>query len=402
MKLTATGVRNLKAGPRIYKRADGRGLYIEVHPNGAKYWRQKYRYRGKEKRLSLGTYPDTSLAEARASAKEIRNQLKSGMDPSAHRKAQKNPAGLTFEAIALEWLGKQEDHWAESHSKRVKAQLRNDLFPFIGNIPISSLSPMDVLAALRRIEDRGAIETAHRARQKCGEVFRYAVATGRAERDVTQDLKGALRPVKGNRRAAITEPKSVGALLRAIDGYEGQPSVMYALRLLPLVFVRPGELRFAEWRDFDLTAAMWRIPAHRTKLRREHLVPLSRQALEIIEELKPLTGPDGLLFPGIRSTARPISDNTLNAALRRLGYSKEDMTAHGFRAVASTLLNEQGWNRDAIERQLAHAPRDEVRAAYHRSEHLEERTRMMQEWADHLDWLKSLHLKSQPGEAHHL
>jgi integrase len=267
--------------------------------------------------------------------------------------------------------------------------LEQGIFPWLGAKPIREIAAPDLLAALRRIEERGAIETAHRTKQACGQVFRYAVATGRAERDPTGDLRGAIPPANGKRFATITEPKAVGKLLRAIEGYEGSFIVRCALRLAPLVFVRPGELRTAEWAEFDLERAEWRIPGEKMKMKSPHMVPLSRQALEVLGELHPLTGSGRYLFPGERSKDRPMSSNTVNAALRRMGYGSDEMTGHGFRAMACSILNEQGWNPDAIERQLAHAERSKVRAAYLRSEYLDERRRMMQAWADYLDGLKN-------------
>ena len=388
MPLTAKAIENAKPRDRAYRLHDGRGMYLEVTPKGGKLWRIKYRIGGKEKRLSLGTFPETSLAQARDRRKTIREQLQDGIDPSAARKATKQAAENTFRALALEWLTQQGSVWTADYTAQVRRRIEEDLFPRIGDKGIEEITAPVLLEALRRVERRGAVETAHRLLQKCGQIFRYGIVTGRGTRDVAADLRGALPPVKGGKRAAITDPAGVGQLLRAIDGYVGQPQVMYALRLLPYVFVRPGELRSAEWAEIDLEEAMWRIPAQKMKLRREHLVPLSTRAVELLRALKPITGDGRLVFPGLRSKARPISENTLNAALRRLGYSTDDMTSHGFRAVASTLLNEQGWPADAIERQLAHAPRDEVRAAYHRAEHLETRKKMMQAWADYLDVLR--------------
>ena len=307
-----------------------------------------------------------------------------GLDPGQEKR---KADGNTFQAVALEWFVKRSPKWVPSHSVRIRKRLEKDLFPHLGARRIAELKAPDLLVALRRIEARGAIETAHRALQNCGEIFRYAIATGRAERDWAADLRGALESPKEKHHASITDPKKVGALLRAIASYAGTSGVRRALQLAPLTFVRPGELRKAEWTEFDLEAAEWRIPGARMKMREQHLVPLSVQAVSALRELHEYTGRGRYVFPGARSSDRPMSDNTVNAALRRLGYGKEEMTGHGFRSMASTLLNEQGWNRDAIERQLAHAERDNVRAAYNFAEHLPERRKMMQAWADYLDRL---------------
>lgn len=397
MPLTDTAIRNAKPGTtpagkptdKPYKLADSGGLYLEVSPKGGKYWRLKYRFEGKEKRLAFGVYPEVTLKEARQKRDEARKKLSQGIDPSAERKATKTAASETFEAIYREWLDKFGPGWAESHKENIMRRIEKDMLPWIGARPIVELKAADLLAALRRIEARGALESAHRTKQAVGQVFRYAVATGRAERDPTADLRGALPPASKGFFAAITEPRAIGELLRAIDGYQGSFVVRCALRLAPLVFVRPGELRAAEWAEIDPERAEWRIPAHRMKMKDAHIVPLSRQALAILDELRPLTGAGRFLFPGERAPNRPISDGTLNAALRRLGYASDEMTGHGFRAMACSLLNEQGWNRDAIERQLAHAERNKVRASYHRAEHLAERRRMMQGWADYLDGLRA-------------
>jgi len=292
--------------------------------------------------------------------------------------------------VAREWFERYSKKWAASHGDRIIRRLERDIFPWIGHRPVGEISAPDLLMVLRRIENRGAIETSHRALQNCSRVFRYSVATGRAERDPSGDLRGALTPVREKHHASITEPKGVGELMRAIEGYQGSVITKCALRLAPLVFVRPGELRRAEWEEFDLEGGEWRIPASRMKAREKHIVPLSRQAVAILRELHAATGDNRFLFPGARTNGRSMSENTVNAALRRLGYSREEMTGHGFRSMASTLLNEQGWNRDAIERQLAHGERNSVRAAYNFAEHLPERRRMMQAWADYLDQLRQV------------
>lgn len=386
--LTDTAVRNAKPREKPYKLADSGALYLLISPGGSKLWRFKYRVDGKEKLLALGAYPEIPLKQARDRRDEARRLLANGVDPGVKRQVEKAAAGDTFEAIAREWFAKFSANWAASHSEKVIRRLELDLFPWLGARPIREIIAPELLSCLRRIEGRGAVDTAHRAHQNCGQVFRYAVATGRADRDPSADLRGALAPVKGGHFASITEPMKVAALLRAIHGYDGSPVVRTALRFTPLTFVRPGELRQAEWVEMNLDAAEWRLTAERMKSRAPHLVPLSRQAVELLREIHPLTGKGQYVFPAATSEFRPMSENTINAALRRLGYSSSDMTAHGFRSMASTLLNEQGWNRDAIERQLAHGERNPVRAAYNYAEHLPERRKMMQAWADYLDGLR--------------
>ena len=393
MALTATSIKNARAVDKPLKLFDGGGLYLLVNTNGSRWWRFKYRYLGKEKLLSFGTYPDISLKEARDRRDEARKQLAAGIDPGEHRKAMKTTLAVrgenSFEIVAREWFAKYSPNWAAGHSDKIIRRLERDIFPWLGGRPIAEITAPDLLATLRRIESRGAIETAHRAQQNCSQVFRYAVATGRAERDSTADLRGALTPVKERHHASITDPKRVGELMRAIDGYRGSFITKCALRLAPLVFVRPGELRKAEWVEFDLDGAEWRIPAARMKAREQHIVPLAKQAVAMLQDLHALTGDKQHVFPGVRTNGRAMSENTVNAALRRLGYAKDEMTGHGFRSMASTLLNEQGWHRDAIERQLAHAERNNVRAAYNFAEHLPERRKMMLAWADYLDSLKA-------------
>lgn len=389
MPLTDAAIRNAKPAAKAQRLFDGGGLYLEVAPAGGKWWRFKYRFGGKEKRLSLGVYPDVSLKEARERRDEARKQLANGIDPSETRKAEKNSQADSFEEVAREWYDKFKPSWSDSHALRILRRLEQNIFPWLGSRPIKTISAPDLLAVIRRIEARGAVETAHRALQNCGQVFRYAVACGRAERDPSGDLRGALPPSEEKHHASLTEPKSVAALLRDIDAYEGSFVTRCALRLAPLVFVRPGELRHAEWSEINLDHAEWRIPAEKMKARTMHIVPLSKQAVEIMRELHALTGQGKYLFPSVRTSVRPMSENTVNAALRRLGYAKDEMTGHGFRSMASTILNEQGWNRDAIERQLAHAERNSVRAAYNYAEFLPERRKMMQAWADYLDALRS-------------
>lgn len=397
MSLTNIKIKNAK--PRIkpdgstttkpYRLSDEKGLYLEVAPNGGKWWRLKYRIGGKEKRLSLGVYPDVSLKDARERRDEFRKQIADGIDPSHTRKAEKKSIGdqNSFETIAREWHTKFSANWTEDHAARTLTRIKNDAFPWIGNKNINDITAPELLTVLRRVENRGALETAHRINQICGQVFRYAIATGRAERDPSGDLKGALPPTRTKHHASIVEPKKIGELLRTINEYSGSFITSTALKLSPLLFVRPGELRQAEWSEIDLEVAEWRIPPEKMKMRALHIVPLSTQAIDLLKEIQPLTGRDKYVFPSNRSVTRPMSNNTITAALRRLGYTKEEMTAHGFRSMASTLLNEQGWNRDAIERQLAHSERDGVRAAYNYAQYLPERKKMMQAWAEYLDGL---------------
>ena len=393
MPLTDTAIRNAKPREKIFRMSDGGGLYLEVSPSGGKWWRLKYRYDGKEKRLSLGVYPEISLKDARERRERDRKLLANGVDPGENRKAIKlaraDRAGNSFEAIARERFAKFSPTLSEGHRNRIIRGLEKDVFPWIGGYPVSEVTAPQLLAVLRRIEERGALETAHRTLQNCGQVFRYAIVTSRAERDISADLRGALAPVKKSHLAAITDPKAVRQLLLAIDGYQGHFETKCALRLAPLVFVRPGELRQAEWKEIDLDRAEWNIPAERMKMREPHLVPLSQQAVEILNELYPLTGNSRYLFPSARTNLRPMSNNAVLAALRRMGYSKEEMTAHGFRAMARTILDEVlGFPSDIIEHQLAHAVHGPLGRAYNRTTHLPERQKMMQKWSDYLDDLK--------------
>jgi len=390
MPLTDTAIRNAKAEDKPRKLFDGGGLFLLVTPAGGRWWRFKYRIGGKEKLLSLGVYPEVSLKEAREKRDEARKLVSNGADPSQERQAAKaTEAGVgSFEVVAREWHGKMAKNWVQSHAATITRRLEVFIFPSLGHRPINEITAPDLLKLLHMIEARGTVETAHRVKQICGQVFRYAIATGRAERDPSADLRGALAPARTKHMASITDPKGVAGLLRAIGEYQGSLVTACALKLAPLVFVRPGELRQAEWAEIDLDAAEWRIPAAKMKMKSPHIVPLSRQAVAILREIQLLTGHGRYVFPSQRTDARPMSNNTVNAALRRLGFSKEEMTGHGFRSMASTLLNEQGWNRDAIERQLAHAERNKVRAAYNFAEMLPERRKMMQAWADYLDRLK--------------
>jgi integrase len=399
MALSEFTIRGVKPAAKAIKLFDGRGLFLLITPAGGKWWRFKYRFAQREKLISLGTYPETSLREARDQRDDARKLLRNGVDPSEARKAKlastKDGAVNCFEAIAREWFEKFKPNWATSHSEKIIRRLERDVFPWIGRRSIAEIPALDLLTVLRRIESRGTLETAHRAQQNCSRVFRYAVATGRAQRDPTTDLRGALPAAQEKHLASITDPKKVGGLLRAIDGYRGSFVTRCALQLAPLVFVRPGELRKAEWSEFNFAVAEWRISADRMKTKKQHIVPLSTQALSILKELQSLTGDGRYVFPGVRNFSRFMSDNTVLAALRRLGYDKDDMTGHGFRSMASTLLNEQGWHHDAIERQLAHAERNSIRAAYNYADHLPERRKMMQAWADYLDRLKAGALVAQ-------
>jgi integrase len=392
MTLTDTRIRNAKPGEKHTRLFDERGLYLEISPSGGKWWRFKYRFGGKEKRVSLGVYPDVTLKEARDRRDAARKLLSNGVDPSENRKAlrsaQSERASNSFEVVTREWFGKYSAGWAESHSSRVIRLFERDIFPWIGGRPIAEVSAAELLTVVRRIENRGALETAHRARTNCGQVLRYAVATGRCEGDPSRDLRGALPPAKGNHFAATTEPSKLAGILRAMDGYQGHPIVRCALRLAPLLFVRPGELRMAEWKDINLDAAEWRYTVTKTDV--PHIVPLCRQAVEILRELQPVTGDGLFVFPGARTNKRPMSDNAVLAAMRRMGISKEEMSGHGFRAVARTILDEVlGFRPDFIEHQLAHAVRDPNGRAYNRTAHLPERQRMMQTWGDYLDELKA-------------
>jgi len=389
MLLTDRQIRETVPGAKPIKLNDGDGLYLLVQPNGARWWRMRFSVHGVEKQLSLGVYPVISLKRARERREDMRRQVAEGMDPSAVRKAEKRSLTHTFEAVAREWMAKRKAVWSSEYTNNITRRLEQHVFPWLGSKPIKTVIAADVLEVLERIEKRGKAETAHRARSCCGEVFRFAVATRRADRDPTIDLKGALMPVRARHFPSVKRPEQVGELMRAIEGYDAKTLPIHAaLRLLPLVFVRPGELRLAQWEEFDLPKAEWRIPGERMKMRTEHIVPLSTQATAILKELYPVTGPKGCVFPSILHAARPISDNTINSALRRLGYERHEMTAHGFRSIASTLLNEKGWNADAIERQLSHGERNKIRGTYNFAEYLPERRKMMQAWADYLDELR--------------
>jgi integrase len=406
-KLTDTAIRAAIATGKATKLFDGEGLYLLLLPERAKVpgsskspsWRQKYRFDGKEKLISHGIYPRVSLKTARQRMQKAKELLEAGVDPSAQRKAEKaarrSAAASTFEAVAREWFAKRSKSWAATNSEKIIGRLEKDAFPWIGTSPISQLTREQILACLRRVEERGALESARRVRQYVHSVFEYATHAGIAglQHNPTPP-PGALASPEPGKFASITDPRQVGALIRAIRGYQGSLVSRIALQLAPLVFVRPGELREAEWKEFDLKGAEWRIPAERMKMRTTHVVPLSDQAVALLEELKPLTGHGRYVFPSERSLARPMSANTLTAALRSLGYDNTQMTVHGFRHMASTMLNESGeWRADAIERQLAHMPRDQVRAAYNAAQYLPERRKMMDWWANHLDTLADAHGK---------
>jgi len=391
--LTDIKVKNAKGEAKPYKLSDGQGLYLLVTPKGGKWWRFKYRVYHKEKSISFGTYPEVSIADARDKRTAARKQVAAGIDPGDVRKAQKaSIVAVTensFEVVAREWHGKYTPSWSPTHAATTIERLERDAFPWIGAQPIGEIRALDLLTVLRRVEERGALETAHRVKGICGQVFRYAVATGRAERDPVVDLKGAIPAATTVHRAAITDPKEVAGLLRAIDGYQGSFVVKCALQLASLFFVRPGELRHAEWSEFDFDAATWSIPAGKMKMKQDHIVPLSRQAVEILKTLQPLTGQGRYVLPSHRSAMRPLSNNAVLSALRRMGYATDEMSGHGFRAMARTILDEVLQVRpEFIEHQLAHAVKDPNGRAYNRTAHLEERKKMMQKWSDYLDGLK--------------
>lgn len=374
------------------KHSDGGGLYLHVKAAG-KYWRMDYAIHGKRKTLAIGVYPAVSLAQARKARDAAKAQLAQGIDPSTAKRKEKADraaeASNTFEAVALAWLKATAAQRTEGTSERARNWLAGDVFPSLGNKPMSSIGPRDVLAVLKKVEARGAMDTAKRIGQTVGQVFRFAVASGLAERDVTADLRGALTVAKTEHHAAITEPLALGALLRAMYDYSGTPTTVAALKLSPMLLVRPGELRHAEWAEIDLETGTWAIPGEKMKMRQPHIVPLARQAVELLQSLHPLTGSGRYVFSSLRTANRPMSENTVNAALRGMGYSKEMHTAHGFRATARTIMDEVlGERVDLIEHQLAHAVKDANGRAYNRTAHLQARREMMQRWADYLDQLR--------------
>lgn len=393
--LTDPACRNAKPQDKPYKLADEKGLFLLIHSNGSKYWRLKYRVAGKEKLLAIGVYPEMSLAEARDKRDEARKQVKDGTDPSAAKQEEKRTRRIatanSFEAIAREWLEHMKHKWSDGHYTYTKRRFEAYAFPELGRTPIAEISTPALLAMARKIEAQGTIETTHKVMNSCGQVFRYAVASGRCERNPVADLRGAIKAKPAPKHMSALPEKELPELLRKMDAYAsdngGELQTQYALQLLALTFVRTGELREATWEEFDLDKAEWRIPAERMKMKAPHVVPLSRQAVEILRRLQEINGTYDLVFPGA-NPKRPMSKNTVLFALYRMGY-RSRMTGHGFRAIASTMLNEMGFNADVIERQLAHAERNKVRAAYHRAEYLAERRKMMQQWADYLDKLKA-------------
>lgn len=392
MPLSDVKCRNARPGSKLQKLSDGGGLQLWVQPAGSRLWRLAYRFEGKQKLLALGTYPLVSLADAREARDEAKRLLMAGIDPAREKQDSKDDSRDTFRVIAEEFVAKLEKEGRADRTITKTKWLLSFAFPRLGDQSIRKIDAAAVLKVLREVEIRGRYESARRLRSTMGSIFRYAIATARAEIDPTSALKDALIRPTVTPRAAITAPKQLGALLRAIDSFDGQPTTRAALKLMALMFPRPGELRAAAWAEFDFDNAVWTIPEARAKMRRPHSVPLSAQALAILDQLREISGYGSLLFPSVRTTKRPISDNTLNAALRRLGYSKDEATAHGFRATASSLLNESGkWHPDAIERQLAHVEGNDVRRAYARGEHWDERVKMMQWWADHLDELRLSH-----------
>lgn len=399
--LTVAAIRSAKLAQKSLR--DGGGLYLLLQESGRHLWRFDYRFQGTRKTLSMGVYPDVSLADARERREEARRLVANRIDPSIQRKAVKaatlEKAGNSLEVVAREWFQKQKATWAKSHADKIILRLENDIFPWLGKRPIADVTAKELLATLNRVVDREAVESAHRILQNCNQVFRYAIATGRAERNPAADLRGALPPVKPTHHAAILDPKEVGALLRAIDGYNGAFVTKCALKLAPLLFVRPGELRNAEWSEIDLEAAQWEIPGTKMKMGQPLIVPLAPQALEVLKELHQVTGRGRYVFPSSRGGDRPMSNNAVLAALRRMGYANDEMTGHGFRAMARTILDETlQFRPDYIEQQLAHSVRDPNGRAYNRTAHLDERRKMMAAWADHLAALRSL--PSRPTSTH--
>jgi integrase len=392
MPLSQVKCKNAKPKSRTYRLFDEKGLYLEVTPKDQKWWRLKYRFSGKEKRISLGVFPEVSLKEVRDLRDDARQHLRNNVDPSAIRKAQKKSDGKasdnSFEVIAREWHAKQSSVWSESYSIDVMQRIERNAFPIIGQTPIQEITTAEILEMLRLMEKRGLRETTFRIRAISSQIFRYAIVTDRTEHDPAANLIGSLTPRKRNHFATITDPEKIGQLLRAIDNYEGEINTRIALSLAPYVFVRPGELRRAEWSEIDFKDKLWRIPADKMKKGIGHVVPLAKQSISLLKEIEGFTGRGRYLFPSIRTSLRPMSENTINAALRRLGYLKEEMTGHGFRSMASTRLNEMGWDSDLIERQLAHTEKNAVRGAYNFAEYLSKRRKMMQSWADYLDGLK--------------
>lgn len=388
MPLTDTTLRNAKPGEKQIKLFDGHGLFLLIAPSGTKAWRLKYSFHGKEKLISLGLYPTVSLKEARERAATARKDIENGIDPSEKRKLKKSACQNTFEGVALEWHEQNKHKWSEVYAKTIMHRMKRNLFPQIGSKPVHLVSAPELLALLRKIEARGAKDIPHIVRSICSSVFRYAIATGRAERDPAADLKGALAPRVRRNLPSQTTPEAVGHLMIAIDNYPGTFVVRSALQLIALTFCRTGELRNAEWREIDFEDGLWRIPAERMKMSRDHLIPLSRQSVAILRKLHAYSGKDVYVFPNYKTEKRSMSKSALLGAIRRLGFETDEMCPHGFRSMASTMLNELGYNGDWIERQLAHVPRNIIRGIYNRAEYLPERRKMMQDWADYLDELR--------------
>jgi len=398
-ELTVLAARSAKPRDAMYRLAAGKGLYLQVMPNGAKYWRLKYRHLKKQpKMISLGVFPQVGLADARTERDRLRLLVDAGIDPSTQRRADRLARELatenSFEAIGRAWFAEKKGSWVESYARGVISRLENNVFPWIGTFPITEVTAPQILITMRRIHERGATETAHRTRNYLSEIFRFAIRNGLAVHDPAADVAGAIPAAETVHFPTLTEPSDIGGLLRAIDGYRGTHITRYALKLSPLVFTRPGELRYAEWCEVDLANGVWTVPGVRLKMRKAkkakaepHIVPLSKQAIQLLKELHALTGAGRLLFPGERSSDRPMSENTVNAALHTLGY-KGKIVAHGFRHMASTALNEAGWDEDAIERQLAHKDRNRIRGIYNKAKYLTERRQMMQAWSDYLDRLR--------------
>ena len=391
MSLKDTHVRNAKPQPKIYRLFDGGGLYLEITPAGGKYWRYKYHYLGKEKRLALGTYPELSLAVARERHLQARKLLSDGKDPSQAKKEAKHQATLnsqqSFEVVTREWHQNRLNSWTPTHAKKIMKSFEADVFPTLGVRPVADITASELLATIRKVEKRGALETAHRVLQNCGQVFTFAIVTQRAERNPATDLRGALKPVQKQNNPSLKEDE-LPEYLHKLDGYDGHEQTKLALKFLLLTFVRTGELRGARWEEFNFDKAEWRIPAERMKMRDPHLVPLSKQALALLARLKAFNGQWNFVFPNQHKPSGCMSENTILYALYRMGYHSR-ATGHGFRSTASTILNEHGFQPDVIERQLAHCERNQVRAAYNHAQHLPARREMMQWWADHLDKLSA-------------
>jgi integrase len=391
--LTDSAVKAAKPKAKPYHLTDGLGMYLLVKPNGGKYWRMDYSLHGRRKKYAVGVYPSVSLKDARIERDKAKRLVSEGIDPVQYRQmtkaSQRKSSENSFETVALEWLAKQKQVWTEGHAVTVEQRLRKNLLPWLGNRPISEINPPELLRVLRRIEDRGAVESAYRSRTIAGQVFRYGIACGLCDRDPSADLRDALQPRKPKKMAAITEPAEVGGLMRAIDGYQGDLITRCALRLSALTFCRPGEIRHAEWAEIIWAKEEWVIPAEKMKMKRDHVIPLADQTIKVLQELHPATSRGKYVFPSLRTPTRCMSENTVNAALRRMGIPKTEMVAHGFRSMASTLLHENGFGHDVIELQLSHSRKDRIAAAYDRSERLPERRRMMQWWADYLDNLKT-------------